>query len=341
MSFDHDPRSPDDGLGELRNAMWSVYLHTGFRNGLKAPILRQDRGLEPMPLDHALEALLRGFDEHDAARRGIALRRLVAAGLHDVERLRQLVGPAAAANLRGLMEQLADSISIDLRLLDGLPLPLALQQLVDMLQSGLWFAGSCKIADPRCVACHDGLSLRTTVTGSVRVNRTPLQLARIVDPRAWDLCNPWFLETFRTKSDKDFSKHADNDTIPLGVPWTGHLFERVQAGPVILHNVLEIKQFQVAPELVRLEYDEHKSIETVFPTGSIYGGIEVDYGFTRVTPVSSGWSRILFRKTLRFVDLTPGPGTEIDYGELLNYWAPAILCLWVDEGTEVGPCCTP
>jgi hypothetical protein len=115
----------------------------------------------------------------------------------------------------------------------------------------------------------------------------------------------------------------------------------VQAGPVIFENVLKVTSFTHTPGSgpVVLKYDEHRSWKTHFPLHTINGGIEIDFGETRVEQVSSGSSRVSISKTVRFADLTPGPGKNIDYGELLNYWLPAMLCLWVDEDVEIGPCC--
>lgn len=324
----------------VEDAMWSVYFHSAFRNGLRGPALSPELGLEPMPLRNAANLLADADDHHAQARRGLALRKIVAAGLDRRDRLIGPLGEELGAETRGAIERLAGRLGISLDDLDDLPMLEALLRLIELLRQHPLLPPGCEIADSACTACHDGITLKTTVRGSVRVNRDLEHLMRSTDPRAWSACSPYFQETRRVENAPGYPTHPKNGA-PYGTPWTGLLFERVKSGPVIFENVLRIDAFERTSARILLEYDEHHSVRTHFPFKTIEGGIEIDCGKTIIEPDGGGWSRVQIEKTVRFVDLTPGPGPDIDYGELLNYWTPAILCLWVDEDVDVSPCCKP
>jgi len=51
---------------------------------------------------------------------------------------------------------------------------------------------------------------------------------------------------------------------------------------------------------------------------------------------------VVLVKTVRFVDLTDLPDSNpwnIDAGEVLNYWAPALLSEWLESSTQGAVCC--
>jgi hypothetical protein len=326
----------------LRDAMWSIYLHSTFRNGLKPPALVRDHGLEPLPLSDAVDTLTKSGSHR--ARLARAVRKIVAARLHQRDRLWGLLGKEDGERTYQSIVELARTVGVVLPELEQLPPREMIQRLLRQLQT-TGGSGGCQISNSSCVACHDGLTLNTTVKGKLEVNRDPDDLVGIVDPRSWDDCHLFFLDTYRTEtapnSSGQWPRHPADSTTPIGTVWTGFLYEKVQAGPVIFENVLEITDFTHASDRVVLKYDEHRSWKTHFPPpfGSINGGIEIDFGESHVDQLGDGLSRISISKTVRFVDLTPGAGASIDYGELLNYWVPAMLCLWVDEETEISPCC--
>ncbi|MDN5762277.1 MAG: hypothetical protein L0H41_08180 [Microlunatus sp.] len=65
------------------------------------------------------------------------------------------------------------------------------------------------------------------------------------------------------------------------------------------------------------------------------GGIMMNQGFMKVRPMGGDTWRITSRKVLRFSDRTPYAGASggVDFGQLLNYLAPAALSWWVETET--------
>ncbi|HEU5483424.1 MAG TPA: hypothetical protein VFU98_00845 [Microlunatus sp.] len=65
------------------------------------------------------------------------------------------------------------------------------------------------------------------------------------------------------------------------------------------------------------------------------GGITMNEGFMRVVPLGGDRWRVTSRKLLRFSDRTPYSGTTgwADFGQMLNYLAPAALSWWVETET--------
>lgn len=65
------------------------------------------------------------------------------------------------------------------------------------------------------------------------------------------------------------------------------------------------------------------------------GGITLNEGFLKVVPLGDQRWRVTSRKLLRFSDRTPNSGVNgwTDFGQMLNYLAPAALSWWVDTET--------
>jgi hypothetical protein len=170
----------------LRDALWSIYFHSTFRNGLKPPALVRDRSLDPQALLPAIETLT----EHDnVLRRARALRKLVAGRLHDRERLNAVVDSREATAIRQAVEALGATLAVDLKALDAVSGPEAITRLDEWQRTSAALGGPCKLTGAKAVSCHDGRTLNTTVTGEVLVNRTPDELVAFVDPRQWDECH--------------------------------------------------------------------------------------------------------------------------------------------------------
>ena len=71
----------------------------------------------------------------------------------------------------------------------------------------------------------------------------------------------------------------------------------------------------------------------------------IDEGYSSavstVGPGGGDWSQIEVFKRVQFVDFTAFNNPfGVDPGELLNYLAPATLCLWLEDATRGSPCCT-
>jgi hypothetical protein len=316
--------------------MWSIYNHTMFRSGLRASVL--PLRLQLMPLTEAIELLLGCFDEHDATRRRRAVAKLVAAGLHDENHLLRVTDPDTAKILRTQVRSLVDSVGVDPARIAGLSLSDAPLAVLRLMSDAALAAGECAVRNPSCVACLDGMTLQTTVTAVVEVNRPLDELRRVLDPRNWDECSDAFVDTHPVKLEPNYPPATI--AAPPGDPWCGHLWEEVDTGIAKFVNVLKV-EFHVGDNIeVEFQLYDPVSAEILgIPRG---GALLVDQGSVTATSISTGWSEIRVVKTVQFVDLTPGdPGNQYDVGELLNYLAPGILCLWHEDETQMGPCCDP
>jgi hypothetical protein len=187
----------------------------------------------------------------------------------------------------------------------------------------------------------------------------PEQLARTFDPRSWGNC----FEHFRThrvdERDGHFPPH-DPDKGPIGQPWspatTPHLFfERVELedehGTNSFENILRVPSFEVSPTFTRLEFILRISKGLTIPSLGLDMPkcVNIDEGYlqaTLLTPVGSTapLSQVEIVKKVQFVDIdleSADVPAGLDPGEILNYLAPASLCMWLEDLTQDGVCCTP
>jgi len=319
---------------DIREALWSVYYHSFFRPSLTVPPERP----VAVPLTGALDVLLQDYDHHDWSRRARALRKLTAAGYVNRERLLRRAGPELAGELRGRFAQLGTLLGVQLSPLETREPAEALRILEDQLQTQAMMATGCALTEITCVACLDGVTLNTTVTATALVNRPLAQLAAAIDPNEWDTCSIVFDDTHKVLlGNRPGTYTPDPTVIPKGTPWpkgppNNFLYERVNTGLASFVNVLTIN-FQVSPLLIRVDYDLHDSLETKygpllpFPP-PISGGLEEDYGFVQARPaLNPALTEFTVEKTVRFDDL------------MLNYLAPAALCLWLEDQSHTVPCC--
>ena len=148
----------------------------------------------------------------------------------------------------------------------------------------------------------------------------------------------------------------------LGTPWSGHLEEVVIfGGSSRLQNWLNIDftvntvNFGILSfTTVRVDYSLYRSGLFTIPPLFIYNHVEnvvVDEGYLLATqslhpsyPAAAGWKYVKVVKKVRFVDLSSFGGANpwgIDPGEVLNYWAPVLLSVWLESGTQGFLCCDP
>jgi hypothetical protein len=353
----------------VRQALWSVYYHAYHLRSLRPSLLERPEATSwgeafaPIRLDRALKILNEEHDEHDAMRRRRALRILGRAGFANGER-RQLLEVLAAHDVEwlGYVHRVRDGMARLTRALDIDPTALlpVLPEVFDFFLEGLFAAqaAACQVTNATCVACYEPFGAgtarpMTTVTARALVNRTPIELAKVLDPRSWGSCMDCF-ETKRVKDWDDVSRKYPDfgaDPTPIGHPWTGKLWERVTLDAAGSHNVfeniLEITAFNVSVVEARVDYDLVDSLKLEIPALLIDlpGCVTHDKGYSRATSTGTpGWSQLEVVKTVQFVDVTSGAGTNpwgLDPGELLNYWAPVTLCMWLEDPTLGGPCCTP
>lgn len=90
---------------------------------------------------------------------------------------------------------------------------------------------------------------------------------------------------------------------------------------------------------VNVEFSLCRSVSSDLLWDHRKGGITLDSGFLRIAPLGGNYWRVTSSKLLRFSDRTPYSGRNgwTDFGQMLNYLAPAALSWWVDtEAYSLG-----
>lgn len=105
-------------------------------------------------------------------------------------------------------------------------------------------------------------------------------------------------------------------------------------------NVLNVTQSVDQPPrparpTIDVEFSLCRSISSDVLWDHRRGGITMNEGFLRISPLGRRHWRITSRKLLKFSDRTPySGGTGLtDFGQMLNYLAPAALSWWVETET--------
>jgi hypothetical protein len=312
-----------DGKDDLRAAVWSVYFFTA---GLRPSVLPE--ALKPVSLRRALGTLTADWDEHDVPRRRRALMELVGSGGTHLE------DPKTRKSFMGLVE----SVGIDHGLLARVHPDQARRTLGDHLLATPRAAGDClSLRREGCHVSYDPEAHASTVTATVRVNRPLGALAPVLDPQSWQRCSDFFGASYRVKKDS----YATRDPVPVGTSWKGHLFEEFKVPNASFENVLAI-DFSITPREINVRYELYDSPCFTFAGQRRLGVLEVDDGFARArsVPQDPESTEITMEKTVVFADLTPWDSDGgFDNGQWLNYTAPAMLSLWIDDSAQTRMCC--
>ena len=362
-------------LNQIRQASWSIQYYTQFRSRADpgASVLPKINGealLLPIDLIEAIHILTSDYNEHDRARRRNAFVKLGTAGLFDKDRLRYFFGDDAVA-------QTARTAIADLGTVLGLQnvteaMSWDRRYLPEYVDKELWKVvrgnNECLPMDTSCVACLDGKSWETTVTATARVPRPIEELAAVLDPRSWPQCSDVFKDMDIVEwngADWDVIKHPN---LPrLGEPWSTEqrsprdplrgLRERVIIGATRssgfvaeFNNVLRITLTKSLTnrnprqDEIRVTFSLKDSLKSILFGQELEGVFKNDHGHGLATrdelsPANS--TLVEMKKTLEFKDLTDGRRGAFDYGELLNYIAPGLSCLWLEDTRDMSPCCHP
>jgi hypothetical protein len=329
--------------------------------------------LRLLPLNGAVEVILTagtGANDRQARLRRLqALRKLATMGLANPTYRKALIERPHTDDETALRIQEAGKV-VDLlaaRVWEEFKLKLALKGFTIMapaeanayLDEGLSLLDACAPVATTCVACCSpwgGVGYNktvTTVTAGCYVKRDLNCLAKAFDPRSWEACaSAAFTKSQRVTYSEETEQYTDvpTQTGDIGNPWSGLLEEQVTVGgDANFQNWLEIK-FEITPK-VRVDYKKFDSGLYSIPALFIdrqTGSVLVDEGYllaedstNALYPATDNWKRIELVKTVRFVDLTDlGPNPwNIDLGEILNYWAPALLSEWLESGTQGAVCC--
>lgn len=357
------PSSPSDP-NRVNNAEWTLCAYFAGRSSLDITAFdgksRTSRRLHLMSLPDAIVELARDHgqpempDHHAWPRRASALRRLVGAGWANAAIVESWAvhfdRRSLVEHIKGSVVFLADSVGIGLQQFSNTS-PDAAQIAVDQqLVVTATTANECIPMNAACSSVYDGLTGRTTVTATCSVARPASAVAKAFDPRAWAACDGAFERSDLVRPVSYVGPIHDTydhdgrlNAVPFGGLWTAlvppeywRIQEVVKVGPFRFDNILYITQFAVTATHVHVAFRLAES----FDVGN--GELVQDWGTIDAGPGNAaGVTDITVVKTVKFADLTTGPGGTIDYGELPNWMAPAALCMWLGTQAHQGPCCSP
>lgn len=217
----------------------------------------------------------------------------------------------------------------------GLVMECAYQVLATLLPA----AAESAPAAPVTTSSLDIRTMTTTVGVTTEGTGDFQRLAEWMDPRSWR-SSPFWLASY--KAIRVGGRFVpDPNQPPLGRSWKGYFYEYVQWA----FNESVVSAFQCYLD-VAYEVDvERRRIDLGFSlytcAGSMLleriavGGVEVDSGRSTARPLDeAGRFRISARKCIRYSDLvtrsTPNQGGD-GAGQTLNYMAPAVVALWMND----------
>jgi hypothetical protein len=194
---------------------------------------------------------------------------------------------------------------------------------------------ACEAIVSSCSTSIDCSTLTTRVCVEASVSDLPYNQAKcLAAPQNWDSC----------------SDYIDEVNVTQGTPatkcgaWNGRIEETVLlpfVGGGTMVNSLDFTMTELPgkPGCMTTSWQLDRTV-----SGSLGGqsiAMELDSGSLAVCDDGSGGVSLTMCKELRFADMTlstypPGP---VDYGQLLNYLAPALVALWLQlEVTRVCGC---
>ena len=336
MERERSPLRAQHAPGRFRDALWSVYFHWAQLS----PSLVPPEAC-PMRLDDAMVSVAAHNDEHRSGRALMLLVRLAKlAGYDFLDLLDAVVDRTHAsfrlnvevvvAKLTDALAPVADALQIDVT--PFVPLSYAL------------FSPPKPCVKPAVkISYPTGLKttqMRSWVTANRELDETLLPL---LDPRGWSRCSTLFKRTYRViDAGTDYPRHDGPE--PIGSDWSGLMYELAEVGPQTVENVLSI-DFRVVREANRIDavevrYGLYESLSYQFGALALPGVMQQNWGVFRATPSPRGQTEIYSEKTVNFARVTGWSAMGLfDYGEVLNYMAPALLTLWIDDLQLTVPCC--
>lgn len=198
-----------------------------------------------------------------------------------------------------------------------------------------------KLTAPTCRVSFDANCKTTEVYATAEIDRSPRQLAQVVDPRAWGLGAGVIDVAFRVERDANgqYDPLLEPRSCHLGKSWPrgGCLFEYARSDIASFENILDIERFEATDDHIVVEYRLRECLRTTFGFVSADGGLQRNDGWIEVEPMRGG-SRIQVYKCIRVRDLTPNdPGNRLDFGQWMNQTIGAALSVWVDDTTMMSP----
>jgi hypothetical protein len=301
----------------MRQAVWSVYVKA---RGLKRSLFPD--GTAPVRLENALDRLFAHRDRHGGARRRRAVLEAGAAKLHQ----------DADHHVRDRVRKLAGEMNVEPKTLTDVGTPAAPAAAVDAINhlaaNGVTSA-AVKTDDLRVV--YDPRTHDSTLTVQTLVDVPLADMPPLIDPRRWSRCSDFF-----DKSDPidPFTRASVAVSNPSQ---TFQIHEVFSVPNATFENILNVS-LAVQTGKVRVDYSLWDAIGFTLVGFDIGGVLERDDGWIEAVPAPGDprKTHMTTVKTIRFRDLTPEYPVEggIDHGQWLNYCAPAMLGLWIDEASQ-------
>jgi hypothetical protein len=191
-----------------------------------------------------------------------------------------------------------------------------------------------------CVVRQDSNTLTTTATVTTLASDTTLEkLSELIDPLHWPDSSRVIKETKYVNSPFDLSE-CDGEDTERAFDEPRLLYEDVRVNWGLddlqkggFKNVLAVDYFHVDDERgITLPFRLCRSINSRMLWDSRPGGILIDGGYLVARPLGNNRWRVTTRKVLQFSDRAPysNPTGGMDFGQLLNYLAPAAVTWWLE-----------
>lgn len=197
---------------------------------------------------------------------------------------------------------------------------------------------------------QDTKTLQTNATVTTLVRGDFETLRRVVDPQSWSRSSD-VIQVARYVSDAFDLRPVEQHLLPeVGAGFAG--FRLLDEKAVLswgehndqqgrFTNVLNIHHVvgDTGPEdpnrFVDVRFSLRRSIESAVLWDRRAGGLQLNQGYLKVRALGRDAWRVTSRKVIRFSDRTPSVGGQgwLDFGQLLNYLAPAALTWWVESET--------
>ena len=312
-----------DEQERMRQAVWSVYYKArGLRRSVLPPSVR------PIRAERALDILLEHKDQNRGARRRRALLEAGAGKLHRRER----------DEVTTRVLRLAEDLNVHPRVLHGVGTDQADDAADELLAEATRGGLDCVAVKTHDIKVeYDPRTHDSTLTVVTRVNRPIQQMEPFVDPRNWKECSDFF----ETSDPVDPHTLEPIEVKNPRVPWQLH--EVFNLPTATFENLLNITFLVDLPRHISVTYSLYESCKFTLVGLELPGVLERDSGFVCVVPdlQHPGETLMTTKKTVRFRDLTPDYPIEggIDQGQWLNYCAPAMLGLWIDDISQGRLCC--
>jgi hypothetical protein len=227
------------------------------------------------------------------------------------------------------------------------------------LSRGNWAAptdeGALSVLPVSSVVVQDTESLQAKATVTTLVTGDFSELRAATDPRLWSKSSDIMKRTNYVSSPFPEGLGAVTEAAqeaiagPVGTGFRGvRLLEEEGTftwGPndeqsIWFNNIFRIRhevgsRADRSREDVDIRYGLCRSIESMVLWDRRPGGLLVDEGYLKARSLGSHRWRVTWSKAIRFSDRTPYSGSPgwTDFGELLNYLAPAALTWWLETET--------